>query len=79
MSKGQEPVRLRTKADNSGKEEGMEVKTAVQEKVAWKALTLRIPAEVHRALKIKAAADRSNMGIIVEKLIREYLNRGPKP
>jgi len=57
----------------------MVAKMDVQEKVARKALMLRMPAEVHRGLKVKAAAEGSNMGIIVERLIREYLKRGPTP
>ena len=49
-----------------------------EEKITWKALTVRIPVEVHTALKVRAAAEASNMALIVEKLIREYLNRGQK-
>jgi len=55
----------------------METKTA-DAKITWKALTIRIPVEVHTALKVRAAAEGSNMALIVEKLVRAYLNREQK-
>lgn len=38
-----------------------------------KQLTLRIPVEVHRALKIRAAEEGKSVVVITEGLIRHYL------
>ena len=43
-----------------------------------KQLVARIPEEVHRALKIRAAEDGKPVAVIVEKLVREYLVKGGK-
>ena len=42
----------------------------------WKQLTIRIPDEVHRGLKIRAAEVGQPVAVICEKLIREYLVKG---
>jgi len=44
----------------------------------WKQLTLRIPPDVHRALKIHVAETGGGMSELVEGLIRQYLIRGDK-
>jgi predicted HicB family RNase H-like nuclease len=41
-----------------------------------KQLTLRIPVEVHRALKIRAAEEGKSVVVITEGLIRQYLTKG---
>jgi plasmid stability protein len=42
-------------------------------KVTRKQLTVRLPEEVHRALKIRGAEEGRNMGELVERLVRQYL------
>jgi len=44
--------------------------------VVWKALTVRVPAEVHRALKVRAAEEGRSVAVIVEGLVRDYLVNG---
>ena len=39
----------------------------------WKQLTIRIPQDVHRALKIRVAEEGRNMGELIEGLVRQYL------
>jgi len=41
-----------------------------------KQVVIRVPEEVHRALKIRAAEEGRSIGVIVEGLIREYLTKG---
>jgi len=36
-------------------------------------MTIRIPADVHRALKVRAAEEGRSVAEIVEALIRQYL------
>ena len=43
-----------------------------------KQIGAKIPEEVHRALKIRAAEDGKSVAVIVEKLIREYLVKGER-
>jgi len=57
----EESVTLRAKRDNK------------PEKDARKQLTIRLPRDVHRALKIRVAEEGRNMGELVERLVREYL------
>ena len=47
-------------------------------KVTWKQLTIRLPADVHRALKIRVAEEGRNMGELVEGLVRQWLVGGKK-
>ena len=42
-------------------------------KDAWKQMTVRVPPEVHRALKIRAAEEGRTVAVIVEDLVRGYL------
>ena len=42
---------------------------------SMKQLVARVPEEVHHALKIRAAEERKSIGVVVEGLIREYINR----
>ena len=39
----------------------------------WKQLTIRIPQEVHRAVKVRAAEEDRSVAVIVEDLLRGYL------
>lgn len=64
------PVTLRPKRDKHT--EGM---TAAP-KTTWKQTTLRLPAEVHRAMKIRSAEEGRPVGVIIEDLIRGYLVEG---
>lgn len=41
-----------------------------------KQLVARVPEEVHHALKIRAAEEGKSIGIIIERLVREYLRKG---
>ena len=43
-----------------------------------KQLVARIPEEVHRALKIRAAEEGRSVAVIIEGLIREYLVKGER-
>lgn len=65
------PVNLRAKADKKG--EGI-MKTKLND--GMKQLVARVPVEVHKALKIRAAEEGRSVAIIVEGLIREYLTKG---
>ena len=79
MNKGRNFVSLRAKPDNEGKQ-SMKMKatdTAPRVKVAaWKQLTVRVPPEVHRALRIRAAEEGRSCAVIVEGLVRRYLVGG---
>ena len=48
-------------------------------KVNWKQLTIRLPEDVHRALKVRVAEEGRNMGELVEGLVRRYLVTGATP
>ena len=41
-----------------------------------KQLVARVPVEVHKALKVRAAQEGKSVAVIVEKLVREYLRKG---
>ena len=41
-----------------------------------KQLVARVPVEVHKALKVRAAQEGKSVAVIVEKLVREYLVKG---
>lgn len=43
-----------------------------------KQLVARVPVEVHRALKVKAAEDGKSIAVVVEGLIREYIRKGER-
>lgn len=43
-----------------------------------KQLTIRIPEDVHRALKVKVAVESRNMAEVVEGLVRQYLHEKVK-
>lgn len=60
MNERQKAVNLRAKVD----------------KVEWKQQTIRIPADVHKALKIKAAEDGRSIAGIIEALVRAWLVKG---
>lgn len=62
MNTVQNAVTLRAKRDNSG--------------ITWKQMTIRIPIEVQKALKIRAVEEEKTVGEVVERLIREYLVKG---
>ena len=44
-----------------------------------KQIVARVPVEVHKAIKIRAAEDGRSVAVIGEKLIREYLTKGGRP
>jgi len=57
----------------------MKESTVKRAKVAdWKQLTVRVPPEVHRALRIRAAEEGRSCAVIVEGLVRRYLVEGRK-
>lgn len=72
MNTGQNTVTLRTMRDNEG------TQNVKKPKNSWKQLTVRLPEDVHRALKIRAAEVNSGMAAIIEGLVREYLVKRPK-
>lgn len=41
---------------------------------SWPKLTIRLPADVHRALKARAAEEGRSCAVIVESLVRQYLH-----
>ena len=41
--------------------------------VPGKQLTVRVPPEVHRAVKVRAAEERRSAAVLVEDTIRGYL------
>ena len=43
-----------------------------------KQLVARVPVEVHKALKIRAAEEGRSVAVIVEGLIREYIQKGDR-
>jgi predicted HicB family RNase H-like nuclease len=47
-------------------------------KANMKQLVARVPEEVHRALKVRAAEEGKSVAVIVEGLIRAYLTKGAK-
>ena len=47
-------------------------------KVNWKLLTVRVPVEVHRALKVRAADEGRSIAVIIEGLVRQWLVGGKK-
>ena len=74
MNEGRKAVTHRAKRDKTkGREEGMKTP-----KVIWKQLTIRVPVEVHRALKVRAAEEGRSLAVIIEGLVREYLVGGKK-
>ena len=44
-----------------------------KEKPSTKQILLRVPADVHRALKVRAAKDDTSIIAILESLIRRFL------
>ena len=49
-----------------------------EQKVIWKQLTIRVPPEVHRGLKVRSAEEGRSCAVIVEELVRGYLVKGKK-
>lgn len=47
-----------------------------EKKTNWRQLSVRMPEEVHRAMKVQAAVEGKSMALILEQLIRDYLNKG---
>jgi len=45
-------------------------------KESMKQLSAKVPEEVHRALKVRAAEEGKSVAVIVEGLIREYVQKG---
>ena len=65
------PVNLRAKADKKG-----ERNMKKQLNDGRKQIIARVPVEIHRALKVRAAQEGKSVAVIVEKLVREYLRKG---
>lgn len=63
MNERQKAVNLRPKVD----------------KVEWKQQTIRIPADVHKALKVKAAQEGKPVAQVIEGLVRAWLQQGARP
>lgn len=68
MTKTRESVTLRAKRDN--------VDEGTKQKDTRKQLTIRLPEDLHRALKVRVAQEGRNMAELVERLVREYLVEG---
>ena len=66
-----ETVNLRAKADKKG-----ERNMKKQLNDGRKQIVARVPVEVHRAIKVRAAEEGKSVAVIVEKLVREYLRKG---
>ena len=49
-----------------------------KQKDNMKQLVARVPEEVHRALKVRAAEDGKSIAVVIEGLIREYLVKGER-
>lgn len=47
----------------------------IEKKTTCKQLTVRIPPDVHRALKVRAAEKNRTITDLVEELLKEYLVR----
>jgi predicted HicB family RNase H-like nuclease len=62
MNESQKAVNLRPKID----------------KVEWKQQTIRIPADVHKALKVKAAQEGKPVAQVIEALVRAWLQQGAR-
>lgn len=62
MNESRKTVNLRPKVD----------------KVEWKQQTIRIPAEVHKALKVKAAQEGKPVAQVIEALVRAWLQQGAR-
>ena len=62
MNESRKAVNLRPKVD----------------KVEWKQQTIRIPADVHKALKVKAAQEGKPVAQVIEALVRAWLQQGAR-
>ena len=67
MNTTHEAVTLRAKRDKTP-----------SPRVIWKMMTIRVPQDVHRALKIRAAEEAKSIAEVVERLIRVYLVKGDR-
>lgn len=67
MAIAQNPVTLRTKRNKEGGQ------TPEKTGPAFRQMTVRLPPDVHRALKIYAAQDGRSMAEIIEELVRQRL------
>ncbi len=65
------PVNLRAMVDKKGKRT---MKKQLND--GRKQIVARVPVEVHRAIKVRAAEEGKSVAVIVEKLVREYLRKG---
>ena len=75
MNTGLKGVTHRAKRDKAAVREGG-IMGDKEHKITWKQLTVRIPAEVHRGLKIRAAEEGRSVAVTIEGLIRQYLVGG---
>ena len=71
MNTKRETVNLRAMVDKKG-----ERNMKKQLNDGRKQIVARVPVEVHRAIKVRAAEEGKSVAVIVEKLVREYLRKG---
>ena len=50
------------------------MKTKLKDKM--KMLVARVPEEVHKAIKVRSAEEGKSIAVVVEGLIREYVQKG---
>ncbi len=48
-------------------------KTVSQPEVAFKSFQIRLPLEIHRRIKVEAAAKGISPGRVIERLVEQYL------
>jgi predicted HicB family RNase H-like nuclease len=58
--------------------EELKAKTTAGKTKDFKQLTVRVPPDVHRALRIRAAEEGRSCAIIIEGLVRQYLVGGKR-
>jgi predicted HicB family RNase H-like nuclease len=79
MNEGRKAVTHRAKRDKQDEGEARMKKTDTSKRIhvlTWKQLTVRVPPEVHRALRVRAAEEGRSCAVIVEGLVRQYLVGG---
>ena len=52
------------------------IKRGPQVNATYRQMTVRVPPEVHRGLKIRAAETGESISLIMERLARQYLAKG---
>ena len=57
---------------------GVTMKTKTKPTIPLKLLTIRLPVDVHRALKVAVAEEGKGMGEVIEGLVRKWLVGGKR-